>query len=435
LVAILIIAVVEWLSWRNFRYGIGAGEVVIEKGVLSRSRRAIPFERVQDVDIERGPLARLFGLAKVKIETGGSGKDEGLLDSITVEEADRLRAAIRAGRAEAPVPAEGEAPAGAAAPIFAMSPRRVLLLGLFNFSMLYLAVLFGILNTVEPWIPFDIYDPGRWLGLVGEEQVRNLTLGAAAAVALVALLLGAVTGLVTTVLRDFGFRLLDEGRRFRRERGLLTRTEIVLPKRRVQLATVQTGPVRRVMGFADLRLQTLGGAGESGGQQSVAPLARPDEIERLVEASDGLALPPPGALRRVARGHVWRSAIRASVLPTAAILASSWWVPEVLVGLLFLPVVAAGAMLDRRFGGYALQDGLLHVRKGVLRQQLWIVPVAKAQSLTLTRSPLQRMLGLATLAIDTAGAPALGGVRVVDLDIRTARSLRARMAARLRALS
>jgi putative membrane protein len=433
LAAVVIIALAEWISWRSFRYGIGTGEIVIESGVLSRNRRAIPFERVQDIDIERGPLARLFGLAKARIETGGSGQDEGVLDSITLDEADRLRAAIRAGRVELVAgedAARVEALVGSEL-LYAIGPRRLLLLGLFNFSLLYLAVLFGILNTVEPWIPFDIYDPGRWLGFVGEERVRNLTAGGIAAILLIAVFLGVVTGLVTTLLREFGFRLLAEGKRFRRERGLLTRTEVVLPKRRIQLAFAQTGPVRRALGLAELRFQTLGGAGESGGQQSVAPLARTDELARIVEEAGAMTMPGRGSLERIARGHVLRSTLRVGLPLLLLILASAWWDPRALGALLLLSLLPVGAALDRRFSGYLLRDDLLFSAGGLWRQRLWILPVYKAQSLTLSRSPLQRALGLATLAVDTAGAPALGGLRIIDLRVETARELAATVAARL----
>ena len=69
--------VVALLSWWRFRYTVGAGEIIIESGILHRQRRVIPFERVQDIAIERPLLARLFETARVKIETGGSAADEG----------------------------------------------------------------------------------------------------------------------------------------------------------------------------------------------------------------------------------------------------------------------------------------------------------------------------------------------------------------------
>ena len=72
------------VSWWRFLYAIGPGEIVIEKGVLRRSRRVIPFDRVQDVAIERGLIARLFGTARVRVETGGAARDEGELDMVAL---------------------------------------------------------------------------------------------------------------------------------------------------------------------------------------------------------------------------------------------------------------------------------------------------------------------------------------------------------------
>src|SRR3712207_8564933 len=56
------------LSWLRFRYGFGERDIVIQSGVLNRQRRVIPFDRVQDIDIEQRFLARLFGAAKVRSE-------------------------------------------------------------------------------------------------------------------------------------------------------------------------------------------------------------------------------------------------------------------------------------------------------------------------------------------------------------------------------
>ena len=67
-----------YLRWLKLEYRVGADELRIDSGWLSRTSRAIPFDRVTDVDLEQGPLHRLFGLARVKLETGGSagGKEE-----------------------------------------------------------------------------------------------------------------------------------------------------------------------------------------------------------------------------------------------------------------------------------------------------------------------------------------------------------------------
>lgn len=412
----------KWLVWRRFKYGVGAGEIVIESGVLHRNRRSIPFDRIQDVDVERTFLARLLGLAKVRIETGAGGKDEGLLDSVSLAEADRLREAVRAGRAASPG-TQAEAPAPQI--LFAMDPARLILSGLFNFSLVYLAGLFAVLQTFDRFLPFDLYDPARWLGLVDEYLPGRWTLAALAAVLFAATMLGAVAGVLRTVARDFGFRLTLEGERLRREQGLFTRKEAAISRRRVQLALVGSGPVRGLFGWSGLSLQTLGAGAEKGGHQSAAPFASRSEVEAVLAELPTLRLPPPPELVRVSRRHIVRSSARTAIPAVVGIAVLSRWLPLAPALLAFVPLLALGAALGRHFHRYALADDLLFVSRGAWHRRLWLVPLRNVQSLSLSRGPIQRRLGLATLAIDTAGASQVNAPRIVDLSVETAQALAA----------
>jgi putative membrane protein len=424
---------VKWLAWRRFRYGVGAAEIVIESGILNRNRRSIPFDRVQDVDIERTFLARLFGLAKVRIETGAGGKDEGLLDSVSLAEAHRLRETVRGWRTGAVTAAEAgpeAVPEGQV--LFAMDVPRVLLFGVFNFSLVYIAGLFALLQTFDRFLPFDIYDPARWVGLVDEYLPHRWTLGAIAAVLFVAVLLGSIAGVLRTLARDFGFRLSLEGGRFRREQGLFTRSEAVIARRRVQLATVSGGPLRSLFGWAGLSFQTLGAGADRSGQQGAAPFATRAEMEAVLAEVRPLRLPPPPELACVSRRHILRSSAAKLAPALAAIAALSVWERAALLLLALLPLLAAAAALERRFHRYALTDDLLFVSRGVWRRRLWLVPLRNVQSLGLSRGPIQRRLGLATLAVDTAGASMLNAPRIVDLRAADAEALAAEISRRRR---
>jgi len=412
----VVLLAMKWLVWRRFKYGVGAAEIVIESGLLHRNRRSIPFDRVQDVDIERTFLARLLGLAKVRIETGAGGKDEGLLDSVSLAEAHRLRETVRAHRAVESPAAIAEAAAGPVPRIlFAMDPPRLLLSGLFNFSLVYLAGVFALLQTFDQFLPFDIYDPARWVGLADEYLPARWTFGAIAALLFVAAALGAIAGVVRTVARDYGFKLSLEGDRLRREQGLFTRKEAVISRRRVQLAQVGGGPIRALFGWSGLSFQTLGAGTDRGGRQGAAPFATQIEIEAVLAEVAPLRLPGPLELVRVSRRHIVRS-LAGTLLPAlVAIAALSYWLPLAPVLLALLPLLAAGAALERRFHRYALADDLLFVSRGVWRRRLWLVPLRNVQSLSLSRGPIQRRLGLATLAIDSAGASMIDAPRIVDL--------------------
>ena len=432
----------NWVAWLRFRYGVGAREIVIESGILSRNRRVIPFDRVQDVDIERALLQRVFGLAKVKVETGAGGKDEGVLDSVTLAEADRLRAAVRAWRSGHATPAEEGEGAGLAesAPeprgrvLFAMDVKRVLGFGLFNFSLAFIAGIFALLQMFDDWLPFDAWDPARWVGVAESYVPDRFSLGALLAILALAVMLGVAAGIVRTMARDYGYTLSIEGDRFRRERGLFTRSEAVIARGRVQLAQVRTGPVRRALGWFSLSFQTLGAGTGGSGHQSAAPHARADELPPILAETEGLRLPPPPELVQVSRRHMVRALLHLAP-PLALVLAVGLFVAPVLFALLAFPPLAASAMLERRFHRYALDDGLLFIAKGVWRQQLWIVPAARIQAMSLSRSFIQRRLGTATLAIDTAGAPVINAPSIVDVKLDLGERLKEAISAARRAAS
>ncbi|PJI90309.1 hypothetical protein DAH55_07735 [Sphingomonas koreensis] len=418
---------ITWVGWRRFTYTVAEHELVIERGLLNRSRRSIPLARIQDVSIERKPLARLFGLAEVKVETGGGEKDEAVLDSVSLAEAERLRAALRGHHAPT-VPLEsgdiGVAAADAAAlpVIFRMSLPRVLLLGIFSFSLVWIAALFGMLQFFDQFIDFGIDRARDWAEVAKDEVQARFSIAAALAVAGVALVLGVVSGVVRTTLRDYGFTLRAGGGRFRRTRGLLTRSEVVVAMRRIQLAMVQRGPLRGALGWNALSFQTLGGSNDPSGRQTMAPLAREHEVAWIVETA-GLPHFERLPLRPVAAGHVIRCVLMALPWPLLMLGAALAVTPFAWLGSLLLIPIAGAALLQRRFHRYALRDTSLQVMRGVIAQRDWIVPFENVQTVTLRAGLVQRWLGVASVLVDTAGAGGGGAPDVVDLNRADARTL------------
>ncbi len=88
------------LTYRFWRYELTEDAVKIEKGVITKKYISIPYQRVQNVDIYRGILARLLGLSDLQIQTagysGGYGKygrgtSEGKLPGLDIQVAEQLR--------------------------------------------------------------------------------------------------------------------------------------------------------------------------------------------------------------------------------------------------------------------------------------------------------------------------------------------------------
>ena len=422
------------VRWWKFQYRVGAHEIRIDTGLLHRTSRAIPFDRVQDVDIEQGPLQRLLGLAQVRFETGGSagGKNEdGTLHTIALERARAIRRHVRERRAPVAAAVEADQPVAEqdGAPLFAMDNRRLLVAGLFNFSLAVLAGLFGLSQTFGDIAGFDPFSRRFWNeALVAVEPLRALVV-ANAAITLVAgvavlLAIGAATGIVRTVLRDYGFRVDWSGAGFRRRRGLLTLTDVTLPLRRAQAALVLTGPVRRAFGWFELKLQSLAQDEQGKGDHVIAPLARAGEVDALVGALGWAPAPDAASWRRVSRAYLFL--FLAGMAPLALIFIGQavfvHW-----LGLVALGAVA-GASLLRILAWprtrYALEDGQLFIETGWWRHRRLLLPIRKVQSADIIDSALSRLFGVATVRFGVAGGSGFSEHAVPALPRGTALELR-----------
>jgi putative membrane protein len=425
---------VALLAWWRFRYTVGAGEIVIESGILRRQRRVIPYDRVQDVAIERRLLARLFGTAKVRIETGGSSADEGDLDMIALADAHALRDRLRrragaaglAGGTEEP--ASGELEPGEQEPVlFEMKLGRLLLSGLFNFSLLFLAAIFAVLGNLDEMGLVSIED---WLTPERAESAAGFFNYRLALVLVpLLLLLGIVSGIARTVARDFGFRLTRSEGGLRRRRGLFTLSEVVIPLRRTQVAVIESGPVARWLGWHTLSFETLGADQKEGGVQIAAPFARFEELVPIL-AEAGFPVPPPRnafahAPRRALVRWVGQYLAFGLVAAAAALILEPW----IGVGAGLMLLVAVYGLLHWRKHSHALDERALFVSRGLLARRLSIIPFERTQTISLWRGPLQRRLRLATLLVDTAGAPLMRSPEILDLDAGDAEALSDRLLA------
>lgn len=413
---------ISWLHWRAFTYQVLPDQLVISRGILNRSRRSIPAERIQDVSIKRSLVARVLGLAEVRVETGGGEADEGKLDSVSLDEAHRLRALLRGLKTrravtEAATEAEVEVDViseDEETPLYRMALPRLLYFGLFNFSLVWIAAIFGAVQYLDQ---AQIYDWDSWLGMLGvaeRELQSRLSVLLVLGVAVLALALGIVAGIVRTVLQYHDFKLAFAEGRFRYSRGLLTQTEVVVAQRQIQLGLIERGAVSGRLGWGAFKVQTLGSSDHVSGRQELAPFARPSEIEPLV-ARAGLPRFDRSLLRSVSRWHAAGACLGSVVLPAVIVLVVSLFFPLAVGLLLLLPIPLAVSLLRPRFHGYALADTCLNVRRGVLKQRDWTVPYGNIQSVTVTRGVLQRRLGIATVRIDTAGGSGINGPHVHDL--------------------
>lgn len=417
-----------WLSWLRMKYRIGAEDIRVERGLISRSARSVPYDRIQDVSLEQKLVPRLLGLVEVRFETGAGGKDELALSYVSEEEGERLRETVRALRDGAQESASGELQQEAEKSdlLFAMGPERLVTFGLFEFSLVIFAVLIGAAQQFDFLLPFDIWD---WIGAQFEQDrigqagnyINGLDTASRIAGALYAigmlLVVGVGSGVVKTLVRDWDFRLERTAKGFRRRRGLLTRTDVVMPVHRVQAVRLSTGIVRRIFGWFGLSFISL--AQDSGSaNHDVAPFGRMHEIEPVATAA-GFTLPDANTdwHRPSANYRFDRALIQLLiVIPIGVGLAISF--PTIWPAV--LAIFAAGFLAVRqlfllRYERYALDTRQVMERTGWLAPQVTVADRIKLHSVEIARGPIAQRRGYADIVFGLAGGTfSLKGLRLED---------------------
>jgi len=453
------------VSWATTRYRVTPERVEMRSGLLQRSELSIPRDRVRTVNVTAKPLHRVFGLATVEVGTGRSGQSRLRLDAIGAGEAVLLRSELLArGEAAVAAPAgatmhDGAVP-NATTPDAAPPGRAVA----------------GRADAGEPlarirwrWLPFHLLSPWTLaLPLIvlggalqaldsigadgtirdaasdGYDRAQQLPLGLTIAVlAGFALLVGVVAASAVFVESWWGYRLTREpGGTLHVRRGLLTSRSITIEQRRLRgVEVAESLPLRAAGGATLLAIVSGLKASDDGKGARVDALlpAAPRDVATAVAAavlrganrppSAGTPARPSGAAdlgtvqllphpRAALRRRLVRAAGATAALVAAAAIAGPiagllpQWAPLVAVALL-APALLLGRDAHRSLG-HGLAGRHLVTRHGTFVRRTYALERDGVIGWTLSRSPLQRRAGLATLTATTAAGA--GGYRIVDAD-------------------
>jgi putative membrane protein len=424
------------LAWQRFRFSFDGDVLRVDSGVLSRNHRSLDVARIQQVEIERSLLQRLLGLAAIRVETAGSASDPEV-DLRVLPEADAvaLRDAVRASKerlvgtsandTDGQEPADGDGPGRT---VLVVPLAHVMLAAVTGARLLVLpAVLGGAFQFVGQQVtqfvdritdelvtrgvttsPGELFTAPRWPVIA--------TFAAAAVV------LSVIAAALVGILRDGNFRIVRIADDLHISRGLLSTRDSVVPLQRIQLVEVERNWLRRVLGYATLRIRSAGGSTGASGRLTIPLVAEADIDSLLGDMLPGVDGVPP--LRRHPGTALRRALFR--WLRPAVLLAAALWLLTTQVPFLtlpfegvlrwgvlaLLPINAALAVIEYRQLAHGSSPLVVASRRGALSVTTTLAPVVKVQAVSSRRSLFQRRLGLATLVAHVAGP----GARLEVLD-------------------
>ena len=89
-------AVLPARQYARWSYRMGDGRLQVVRGILFRSDTVVPFGRVQHIDVQQGPLERLWRLGSLTLFTAGTHNTSVTLPGLPHTQALAMREAIRA---------------------------------------------------------------------------------------------------------------------------------------------------------------------------------------------------------------------------------------------------------------------------------------------------------------------------------------------------
>ena len=417
---VLVLVAIFWFVWRFQQFRITGDHVEVRKGIIFRSHRRAPLDRVQGVNLTRPFPARIIGLAK--LEVVGAGNDANVeLEYLATPRAESVRADIlrlasgaRAARHAALNP--DAAGAAAAAPASA----RAQLVGSMNAGVNDLIA--GVdLADVVPESVVKI-PTGR---LVGSQLISGLLwlvfFGLIFAVAIGSTLIGmlvdgdpdggvvllgiglgmgipmviAVVGITwAQISKSLRYSIAPTPDGVRITYGLLTTVTETLPPGRIFAVEVSQSLLWRPFGWWMIKINRM--SGKSAAQQSsgsgqqfnvVLPVGKRADVERVLALvlpdvpaasisslwDQGVVGPSEGdAYRRMPRRAWWRRPV-------------SW-----------------------KRHGYLVEEFGLILRRGNIWRKLAVFPLARLQGVSLSQGPIDRAQRVSGAQVHTVPGPITG---------------------------
>ena len=394
----------SWVRWLRYQWRIEADQLVIEHGLVQRTQRVIPIDRIQAVQTVRKIRHRIFGVVGLRIETVGGNETEGQLDALVpAVAAQAQRLLLRRPLAES-----SGAPQATGTVLARCTPRMLLLAGLTG----------GRIGVAAAALAFASQFGGERVtdAIVSAPQRFGITVVViAVAVAAVLAFAGSVAA---TTIAYWDFTVVRDGRLIRVLRGVLNERRDTVPVTRIQTLVIEENLIRRAIGLASVKMVVAGRAGEDESFGSVLlPIASRTQAFALagdVLGLDGLErlsltpMPMSARTRHLARSMIVVAGATAIMLTLADGAVG-------FTGLLTAGLAVPWALGTYRALGWRRDEHLVMARAGWFVRRTSITPLLAPQSVRVSSTPVQQRLGLATLRLEIARSRGASDPRLLDL--------------------
>lgn len=414
------------VSYFRYFYHVEKDQLVIQKGVFNQSRVKLPFERIQNINIEQNILHRLLNVVSLRIDSAGSTGSEVSIEALDRDRAEAIRQYVLAQKREAQgsSSAEEEEYKEADLPqslVLKLDMGDLIRVGITQNHLrtagIIVGAIFGFVFTLADALGEDFWDQ-----LVEEGQSLNPGVSLFASLAVLLILVAFVITLLRTITRHYNLRFYEDRDGFTLKAGLFNQRETALRKEKIQVVRWKDNPLRRALGIFVLQIrQATSGGGRS--DQVTIPGCQIRQVNDVVFSSFRGIDQVKYNEHRIDAAYLWWYFRYLGILPLVlfAGVGIGMEEPRFIFPAVIIPVLAF-LYLRAYYRHYRLQVDTEYLRtdSGVIGRTFHLMPIYKVQSVVVQQSFYQRRKDLADVILYTAG----GSERIPFLPVAKAHALR-----------
>ncbi|NDI99220.1 PH domain-containing protein [Flavobacterium sp. LaA7.5] len=256
---ILLLGVIAYLKYYNFTFFLDEEneEFVIRKGILNKSRIAIPLDKIQQVNINQSVIQKLIGVHALEVDTAGSSKKEVTIKAITHDLATALKERLLESGKNTDTNSFNEEGTTAKKeyPFIQISLLSLLKTGITSHYARSFALLFAFVITVYQNIEDYIDATGYESDPLKEYINPTVLVQFVGFIILAIIVLTLLVNLLRTILKYFNYRITQQQNSLLLSYGLLTTRNTIIRPERVQMVTVGRNYFQKKMDIQDIKIR------------------------------------------------------------------------------------------------------------------------------------------------------------------------------------
>jgi membrane protein YdbS with pleckstrin-like domain len=87
----VLVLLIKTIEFKKRKYAVREKDISYKKGVLFRSMTTVPFNRIQHLEIDEGPISRFLGLVSLSVFTAGDSSDDLKISGLLKQEAEQIK--------------------------------------------------------------------------------------------------------------------------------------------------------------------------------------------------------------------------------------------------------------------------------------------------------------------------------------------------------